>query len=508
MLSHQRATAAQADDAEDVTMPFRIPIPSGHSAFTIPVPMNYIRSNPPRRFFFNHLEIIPDFFSMEAEKLELDADPQLDKMVERDIVAKIYYSDPKTVYGIPYEHNASAWNTPNFLKHINKHFETHKPDFAYTTPVFIDWIDQVLERNEASKDYVPNQTLVFYGEDYDKAKHFDALPPSAREVDGANNFLPPVNGAMAPSSLYEQRIRLRLWMAPFTLAVFSNINLMSKGLGFKPEDLGVPKGRQMYLFNDSAYWKVVATAIEAPKIELAVNPFKLWLRASETTNTSRIKHVAMLQKDWLDNVKVGENLAEAFRQTSRSFNLIFSLSYNSTSKTFAINFPEDSSAVNVSIVCEPEFAHRLGYGYETLITKGMKAKPQKERHSVKDAHLSALSVVFDTGPIICQLDQVSSNTTSGLIDKTVASLYPHRSGTLRMPPMRCSCALQSPQGSQSFRVWINAHTTEATYPVKFLLKRIYDDGSCLDFKWTSDAFVYGVLQGTCCQPSKSRVHPL
>jgi hypothetical protein len=293
-------------------------------------------------------------------------------------------------------------------------------------------------------------------------------------------------------------------MAPFTVAVFSNANLFTKGLGFLLKDFGKKTAKNQYhVVNDTAYWVPKLVGDAAPKIEQSVYPFKLTLRASEEVNVSRIKHVAMLQQDWLDNTKVAQTLGEAFKQTSRAFNMAFSLTYNVDTKTFVMTFPDETDKVEVSVWCEPEFAHRLGFGYHSLITKGMKAKPQKERHSVKDAHLSALSVVYDTGPIICQLDQVSSNTTSGVSDKMVASLYPHRSGSLRMPRVYCSCTRQNHRGSHTFSLWINSHTTEAKYPVQFRLMRIYDDGTCSDFEWSSDALVYGELQGTCCSNQRS-----
>ena len=497
--------SAQDDIAEDVSTPFRIAIPSGHSGFTIRVPMHYIEEEPSRRYHFDYLEVMPDYFSMEAEKLELDADPQLNKMVERDIQVKIHYKDPKTAYGTGFEHNAASWNTVKLIKQINKHFELKKPDFALTQPFFIDWIDAELEKSNSAKDYVPLQTLVYYNEEYDEAKHLNVLPEAVRDLDGVNNFLPPLSGVMQPKALFEERIRLRFWMAPFTVAVFSNVNLFTTGLGFNLDDFGKKKYNQYHVVNDTAFWVPMMTGHVAPKLELPVGPFKLTLRTSEDINLSRIKHVAMSQLDWLDNAKVATTLGEAFKQASRSFNTQLSLNFHQTTKTFSISFPEDSDAVDVSIVCDPEFSHRLGYGYGTLITKGMTAKPQKERHSVKDAHLSALSVVFDTGPIICQLEQVSSNTTTGLTDKTVACLYPHRSGTLRMPRVNCECAVQSRVSSNSFPILVNSHTTGAFYPVHFRLKRIYDDGSCSDFKWTCDSFVQGSLKGACLPAVTSRV---
>jgi len=50
-------TASAAAAVEDVDVPFRLSIPSGHSRFTLAVPRHYIQSEPPRRFHFNHLEV-------------------------------------------------------------------------------------------------------------------------------------------------------------------------------------------------------------------------------------------------------------------------------------------------------------------------------------------------------------------------------------------------------------------------------------------------------------------
>lgn len=496
-------TASAAAAVEDVDVPFRLSIPSGHSRFTLAVPRHYIQSEPPRRFHFNHLEVMPDFFTLEAEKLDLDADFKPDEEVHKDLVIRIHYNDPRTTYGASFEHNTTSWKTLKFLKHLNKHFESEKPSFANTSAFFVDWTDLVTEKKNPPGTYVPVMSNLFYGEKYDEGKHGNFLPLSVHAVENANIYMPPLDGKMTPEDLFVDRVRLRLWMAPFTVAVFSNVNLFTKGLGFRQEDLGDFVNRQYRLANDTHKWKTVVAA-EAPKKELAVGPFRLTLRAADTDYSSRLRYDPLPQKDWLQNAKLAAALGQAFKETSQHFNLAVSLNYDATNKTFSVDFPEseEGKVAVVSFSCDPMLAHRLGFGYSAVITPGMTAKPQKERHSVKDAHLSALAVVFDTGPIICQLDQVSSNTTSGLIDRTVASLYPHRAGTLKMPPVRCACALQSPQNSQSFSVRVNTHSTDAFFPVGFVLKRIYDDGSCSDFKWTNDAYVYGVLRGSS-SPSPS-----
>lgn len=498
-ISFSTSTPIRPDDiASDVSTHFRINIPSGHSSFTIPVPRNYIQDTQ-RRFFFKELHILPEFFSLEVEKHQWDADPQLDSYVERDVQVRIDYQDPRTAYGSTFDHGNVAMNTADFVSKFNKHFEREKPSSVQSTPFFIDWIDDTLQDVHEPATYVPMQGTVYYGEPCNESKHSNALPSSVQELEGANNYLPPLDGKMTPFINFLTRIRLRIWMAPYTRAVFSNVNLFVSELGFKEEDLGTPTKNQVHLVNDRPYWKAKATATAAPKLELGKLQFKLTLQASDTPIISRIKHISMLGREWLDNSKLTSILVQAFQQAARSTNTVFSLVFDVTNKKFKFNFPEAGSNAVVTIVCDPEFAHRLGFGYESQIVRGMAAAAQKDRHSTDDALKRALAVVFDTGPIICQYDQMSSNTTSGLCDKTVAALYPTASGTLSMPARGCVCAFATGPGMSpdSFPVVVNTQSAAARAPVTFHLKRIYDDQSISDFVWNCDATVYGEMQGSC-----------
>jgi hypothetical protein len=147
--------------------------------------------------------------------------------------------------------------------------------------------------------------------------------------------------------------------------------------------------------------------------------------------------------------------------------------------------------VSVIVQCEPEFAHRLGFGNQNVITKGMQAISQEDRYSILDAKKKALTVVYDTGPILCTLDQMSSNTTGGALDQIMAALYPHESGILTMPQSVCSCT------SNLTPIHAKTHASAAKVPITFRLLRIYEDQSISDFRWKCNGYIYGVLQGTC-----------
>ena len=488
--------SCQDVDSYDVRTHFRVPIASGHSTFAVEVPQHHLQDSR-RRFFFNELHLTPDYYSLEAEQLEIDADPEIDREFERDVKVRISYSDVKTVYGNSYEHSASMTKTSELLAKINQHFETNKPDFCHTTPFFIDWIDLTMQDVQEIDDYVPLLANVYYGEDYSVAKHFDALPVSVRDLKGVNNYLPPVGGTMLDDEIYADRIRLRMWLAPYTKAVFSNVHVFIYDLSFPIEKMGTHSHRQVHLTNDKPYWLTLAIGEEAPKQAVSKTPFKLSMWASSSPVVSRIKHISMPQRDWLNNVKLAETLVQAFRQSSRDCNVVFSIMYDAQEKTFKVNLPDGGQDMAVNVVCEPEFAHRLGFGYQTFISLGMKAEAQKDRYSTEDAKKRAVAVVYDTGPIICTLDHTSSNTTSGSLYQTMAALYPDPAGTLSMPRPVYQCAVHAASSSGAVPINVNARVGAATFPVTFRLLRIYDDQSVADFSWKSKAYVYGVLQGSC-----------
>lgn len=480
------------NDAAEVDTHFRIPIRSGQSTFTIQLPQHNLLDTR-RRFFFSELHVIPDFFSLEAEKLRLDADIQEDVVLEKDVKIRIVYDDPKKFYGAPFDRGTASAYPDDLVAKINQHFEARKPDCCHTTPLFIDWIDNAMHGNMEIPKYVEELAEIYYGEELNEDKHKNKLPLSVRDLEGANNYLPPIGGTMDYDNQYDTRILLRLWLAPYTRVALSNIYIFITDLGFSPADMGQVVNRQYHLVNDTDHWVVKITAKEAPRPQISKIKFIMNAWVSSNPVVSRIKHISIPERDWNSDAKLIQTLAAAFKQTSLTTNILFSVSFNDATKTYEFQFPE-TDAVAVQVICEPDFAYRLGFGFSGIILKGMTAKPQKDRHSNDDAQKRAAAVVYDTGPIICQLDHVSSNTTSGTIYQTMAALYPDASGTLSMPKNIC-CGPYL--GSGTVRLEVNKHAGAATYPVTFRLLRIYDNQAIKDFAWNCDAYVYGVLKGAC-----------
>ena len=492
---------ASCTDVTQVQTHFRIPIPSGQSTFTVPVPHHHLHDTR-RRFFFNQLHLTPDFYSLEADRLNLDADPELDKVLQHQLRIKINYADVKLVYGSTME-NTTTTKTSEVLAKMNRHFEGQKPVYAHTTPFFIDWIDTGMEPQDPFADYVPELASLYYGTDFNAIKHKNSLPESVQGLEGVNDFYPPVDGNMADDDMYKERIRLRVWMAPYTKAIFSNVQAFVTDLGFAQDQMGELVGRQYHLTNNTAFYQPMAVAQAAPSLALSVPKFKVTLQPSSPLIINRVNVLSLTQRDWLDNDKLIQGLADVIKEASLAINIVLSVSFDKNQKIFQFNFPA-SENVNVQVVCEPDFAHRLGFGFQTILSKGMQAQEQKDRNSNnQDPQKKAASVVFDTGPIVCTLDHVSSNTTSGSLYQTMTALYPRSSGTLSMPHVMCPCSMASSPNAVPLGMYQHSGTGDKSH-ISFRLLRIYDNQTISEFAWKCNAYIYGVLQGVC--PAADGVH--
>jgi len=493
-MYHNAPLACQ--DTDDVYIHFRVAIPSGLSTFTLKVPHRYLE-DARRRFFFSQMHLVPDYYSLDAEKLKLDADPNMDQPLTRTFQAKLYYRDNKVIYGSEYVNSLTLTKTTDLIEAINRHFENEKPNFAHTTPFFIDWVDINLmkKRTDNIEDIVTNGSDMYYGGAFDSDQYGNALPASARTIQGVNNFVIPWSSTTG-QDIFNKRIRLRIWLAPYTKAVFSNIQVFVDDLGFSQEQMGRAVANQIHLTNNKPNWIPIQTAKEAPKEVFTKREFKLRAWATGPYHHTKIKPITMLQREWLDDTKLTKAVSETVEEFSMALNTIFTFTFNKSEKRYVVTFP-DTDQVIVHLTCDPEFAHRIGMGYESHLAKNMKAEPQKSRlDNTQDAARRAVAVVFDTGPIACVLDEMSSNTTSQAVDQIMTSLYPTVSGTLSMPAAVCQCSLTS-ASSRAVSLGVNRYTGTATSDITFRLLRIYDDQKLSNFSWLSDGYIYGVLQGTC-----------
>jgi hypothetical protein len=477
-----------------VATPFRIVIPAGTSTFNVQVPKQYLMQD--RKFYFNELHLTPDFFNKDADLLGLDTDAELNKMIDYPVQVKVEYKDLSTYYGPNYKNSTSIDQTVDAIEKINDHFENNKPDFAITTPFFIDWIDKHKHETHSPDRYVPKDGANYYGERFNPALHGDRLPSSVQAMDDVNNYLPPI-GTMKSTLLYEERIVLRIWMAPFTRAILSSLQPFVDDWGFTEEQFGSSYRNQYHLVNRSQNWRPVLIGEKAPKETFSKADFRILVAPINNVIINRLHITSLSKRDWKNNEKVALYLKNIFRLASNNLNTIFSFGFNEQEDKFYFHFPS-SDNVSVTIMCMPEFALRLGYGQEQYIVKGMQPQPQKENDTtILDAHHKAMALVYDTGPIICTLDNISSNTTSGADGQFMAALYPQMPGNLSMPDSK---------GIYAVHLNILTQSTAAFVPITFRLIRIYDNEKIANFFWSQDAYVYGILSGFCLS-SQNYINP-
>jgi len=406
----------------------------------------------------------------------------------------MYFRDNKLIYGPEYSNSLTLNKTARLIEAINTHFENEKSNFAHATPFFIDWVDTNLmkKREDDIATIVSRASDMYYGGTFDENQYGDVLPPSARTIPGVNNFLMPWS-ATTGQDFFNKRIRLRLWLGPYCKAVFSNTQIFTDDLGFEPSQMGRAVANQIHINNNKPSWSPVAVAKEAPKEQFTKRDFKLRLWITAPYLHTKIKPVTMTKREWLNDAKLTEAVAKVIEEFSWSLNTKLVFSFNQAEKRYVVTFP-DSDLIQIHLTCDPEFAHRIGMGYEPILVKNMKADPQKNRMDhAQDAAKRSAAVVFDTGPLACVLDEMSSNTTSQSVDQIMTSLYPTASGTVSMPTA-CHC---NSGASRAVMLSVNRYSGSSTSSITFRLLRIYDDQTLANFAWTCDSYIYGVLQGTC-----------
>lgn len=473
---------------KDVSTPFRTRVPAGTCTFNVNVPKNNFIGD--RKFYFSNLHVQPDFFNKEADLFGLDADTDGESLIDYPIQVRLDFADVTTFYGPGYKNSSTTLETENLIEALNEHFELHRPDCVYATPFFIDWIDLEKHEDASPVDYVPQNAVTYYGSAIREGLHDDKLPNSVQGMDNVNNFLLPI-ASMNPI-LFSNRIRLRIWLGPFARAVFSSNQPFVEDLGFTFEQFGKSYKSQYILTNKSQFWMPVRVAENPMQLTFTKNIFNVTVVPYSSAIKNKLNITSMTKREWKDNEKVTLYLKNVFNVASSNLNIIFSFGFNPIQQTFYFNFPESDNA-SIKIACVPDFALRLGYGQETFIVKGMQATSQKRENTIIDAHYKALAMVYDTGLVICTLDNTSSNTTSGSDNEFMTALYPQMSGLVVMP-----------EGGISHAVHLNLlkQSTAAFVPITFRLLRIYENEKCANLIWNHDAYVYGTLTGTCV-PSNS-----
>ena len=511
-----------------VTRTFHEVMEEGESSFTIEVPKSYGSVVLPnsevrhRQFYFSDLYLIPGFYKQRAAQLGLELEEEKESALI-DLTIRMTLSISPNLYKnedgtaeVKFQHGNTEQAVNALMKNVNAHFEATKPEGIVHSVFFLDWVDlDWMEDGEEesgmldANEVVPSEVMLYYnGEEYSDALYFDALEPSTRKLPGVNNF-------KFPSQAFQSRdlwanIRVRFHIAPNTKMLVSTHTLLEQ-LGFSKAQLGVPKDRNRYVFENpmtDAYITMVAE-----------HPIKNGGLITGTTTTIFPAAVKKsFQTDWekitpkmsdYDSNDYIERLAkEAFRSLSSKANILVDLKYEAQRKAFQIVFPRNAN-LRAVVHCDRDFSNRLGFEGRFNIDSSVISVPVGEKNSRVDAEGQSRALSYDAVMVMVTMESSSSAITVGLDETLLACLYPTGSGTMAMtnrPPAQNYFSFESGNGKNNHGEYFTAlyprsvylptvYSGDKTVPMKFNVWAIGKGSKKTRLNWKVPISIGGVLEG-------------
>ena len=472
---------------KEVYVPFRKFIPAGHSLFTVDVPQAYAE----REFFFSYVVLVPDFYSQQAAEMNLDPDIELNQPVNYSLYYKISLDSDHPLYPESVTIPQTVKVPYTLALTVNDFFETKKPTGTNYLGMFIDWYDirfddlENITWDEYVRTIVANQ---YYNMDFDEKLHFNQLPPSARTVPGANNYLFPTSTS---AELYTH-LRWRINLAPKVDGLFSTPTQLLK-MGFTEEQLGGKRRyKQKYMLdNDSKMNFKKIMAQNKPSV-LFSEGYQLIVscKSNSLTFTTHPINFSVTKEKSLKNINYQTTIKKALQDYALQCNFSTGFHYNETEKTFTFDFPNNPVLNNLVINLPLELSERLGFHFVQDITK-TSATGQKvdDDIDVKESETRARALAYDTSLVVISHTNSSANTTAGINYAYMAALYPTGFGTLEISPVEA--CLKPP----TLKLPITLYGTPSSVPATFKLSRFLDNSELTNLVWTTGAYIFGVLRG-------------
>ena len=472
--------------SKEVYVPFRNFIPAGHSHFTVEVPLSYAK----RDFFFSYLVLVPDFYSLQAALFKLDTDEELNVPIPYSLHYKINLANDLSLYPDSITIPPTTIIPWTMAREINEFFETKKPVGTNFLGIFFDWYDLRFDDVEdlTWDEYVREITAIeYYGVDFDEKLHYNKLPPSARSVPGANNYLFPTS---VSNELYKH-LRWRINLAPMVDGLFSTPSQLFD-MGFTLEQLGNQRRykSKFVIENDS---KVNFRTMMAENIPLQLLDKKyqciVSLKSYLSTYSTHPIEFSLTKEESLKNSNYAKKIKKTLLDYNKESNFIMGFNYNDTTKKFSFVFP-DNPILNFNVVEIPlELSERLGFDFVTDIKKTANTGGEvNDTFDIKEAETKARALAYDTSIVIISHNNSSANTTAGINSAYMAALYPSGFGTLEISPVEA--CFKPP----TMKLPITLHGTPVTVPATFKLSRFLDNNKLTNLIWTNGAYIFGILR--------------
>jgi hypothetical protein len=478
---------------EDSLVPFRQFIPPETSTFQVSVPFRDLNG---RKFHFERLALSPDFYSKEAASFGVEAAEEELVVYKTDLRLEADFVGDKKNFGPSFKLQ-TLLTAREFITEFNSFFENDKSDFMKRCPVFFDWTDISLSHpvNYIKEASVHEEVWYGLGTSYSWEMHGNGLPASLADLPVANPLKYPPAGVFGGEEETKENFRVRLFLAPFLKVTFSVLGPL-QDLGFSVSQFGEQKtARQITIINPSAFY-VNITASSPPSVKLASSSCTINVFPSDPRVMSFNRTLEISAADYKNHEILAERLNAKIQECAEELNVNFSLQFDLGSNKFHFSFPSSDQISLLLFLQKPELSLRMGFYYNNIISKTSKAKEMAAvgplASNMTDLLNKCTSLCYDTGIVLCTLDQASSNATSGAMDYFMASLLPTSSGVMEMD----KCGLEELPG-----VVLNSPSGFGSrIPFKFQLLRIYDNQELRKFAWKNGAWIYGMLKGVLVSP--------
>lgn len=465
---------------QDVNIPFRLRLEAGETTFKINVPRRFIDKSE-RKFGFECLTLMPDYYSKQAALYGMDPESETTTTVEHPIKlefrleSRFHQTDHSHTWG----QTANNVHMGVVIKSLNAHFQRIKPEGRVYPPVYIDWFHLRTLFGDDTEGFYKDNAKELYGEEFDPVKHKITITEEMRNFGDINTFKFPTSDDETVMS----DIRLRIIMAPNTTLAFSNTDL-PEFMGFG--DLQLPEERvnkQVQFYNNRASSLHIIDVQKEPSVFVArgarTSKVHVYFYAKE--GESPVGYISTTRAGERKPAQLAEDYSKGISALAKSCNFNLRLQFVEEEGRFKFVYPSNPY-VTINIRVPSYVAHQLGYDEierikPTMIPKAM-FKPDVDQ---KDYAKKATTLVLDTGMVVVNLEQNSSQQISQFQTTMMAILEPTREGVMKIN----NNSMLVPRVSVSYYNPV----------LEFVLHRFNEIGEPASLEWKVGAYIQGVLSG-------------
>jgi len=480
----QQPKASKRRRVPDVNVPFRSSLPAGHSTFTVQIP----RAFNDREFYFTDLVLIPEFYSDEAAELGLDTDEELDQLISIQLylVARMtegFLADDFLPSGdVP--------TTPELCNQINDHYEAVRPVGLEHLVHFYDWTDtRWNNENQTWEEFMEIMALAYYGEPLDRLKHFNKLPPSARTIEDANNYLFPTK----ISEELLQGVRFRMWIAP-NVKIYYSTDGQLFAFGFSDDQVGRrSKGRggnRFVLSNKTKQFRSMVAANQPSIDVLVIYKLRIGLACAEPNFVSDPEAIEMTVRQSRKNTTLFAAFKQVLKFLTDISNLQVQLAYDDITKIFTFSFPAND-ALRIEVDLPTDLSERIGFKLTTRISDvNRMGEKADDAPDTRETEKKARALCYDTGMVVVSDDNTQTNTTAGIAELLVANLFPTDTGSMTLGEHAFCTAPVTLTVPSGWNTGYGGHV-----PTTFRLHRFLENNQRTNFTWNNGATLVGNLRG-------------